>query len=302
MFVMQASDPTLYCISAWNPLGVAQPHQQQQLARLARVDTHPAKGLLLERATGLQLLKSWPEGQQQHSDSVAVDWQQHVRNMGLQQGRQCVVPDVSRMQPAAMTAFSGTGGTSTASDASDAAAPDAVADAVDGQRAEDSAPNAASSNTGGSSSDVDTAEPDSLLQFKSDLIEGGVMSEAGPDGGVVDEEAAEGPEVVASNLAAPADAADTPHATDSAAAGQSAAPGQQQLVRSVWQGRDVSHMLEANYGHWLHQVSWHAAWCWVSKATNLQHCQDFSSHVHMHPRFNPTPFLSHPTSLLCSAF
>lgn len=75
--------------------------QQQQhgpstnMARVQRVDTNPGRGWLLGKATGLQLLKTWPQGQD-------MDWQQHIHSMGLQYGQQCIVPDVPRMLPASV--------------------------------------------------------------------------------------------------------------------------------------------------------------------------------------------------------
>lgn len=86
-----ASDPSLYCLSAWNPLGYKQ--QRVSPRRIVRSDFSPGRGWMLSRQMGLQLLAAWPQGE-------GVDWQQHVRSIAVRAGRQCLVPEMPRMVPA----------------------------------------------------------------------------------------------------------------------------------------------------------------------------------------------------------
>jgi hypothetical protein len=86
-----ASDSSLYCLSAWNPVGYKQ--QWVSPRRIVRSDFSPGRGWMLSRDMGLQLLANWPQGE-------AVDWQQHVRSSAVRAGRQCLVPEMPRMVPA----------------------------------------------------------------------------------------------------------------------------------------------------------------------------------------------------------
>ncbi|WIA08825.1 hypothetical protein OEZ85_008247 [Tetradesmus obliquus] len=86
-----ASDPSLYCLSAWNPIGYKQ--QRVSPRRIVRSDFSPGRGWMLSRQMGLQLLAAWPQGE-------GVDWQQHVRSSAVRAGRQCLVPEMPRMVPA----------------------------------------------------------------------------------------------------------------------------------------------------------------------------------------------------------
>jgi hypothetical protein len=91
-----ASDSSLYCLSAWNPVG----HKQQRVSprRIVRSDFSPGRGWMLSRQMGLQLLAAWPQGE-------AVDWQQHVRSSAVRADRQCLVPEMPRMVPAGEAAL-----------------------------------------------------------------------------------------------------------------------------------------------------------------------------------------------------
>jgi hypothetical protein len=92
-----ASDSSLYCLSAWNPVGYKQ--QRVSPRRIVRSDFSPGRGWMLSRQMGLQLLAAWPQGE-------AVDWQQHVRSSAVRGGRQCLAPELPRMVPAGEVDYS----------------------------------------------------------------------------------------------------------------------------------------------------------------------------------------------------
>jgi Mrp family chromosome partitioning ATPase len=199
----------VYCISAWNPLGQQQQHSPStNMARVQRADTNPGRGWLLGKATGLQLLKSWPQVQDK-------DWQKHIHRLGLQYGQQCTVPDVPRMLPASVH------------DTAGGAHIVAVATVSGGDGAtEVEALLPANEQEGGSSS---------------------VPAAVAADAGVVDQQAANAPEVAwASATAAVAD--------DGAKAGGGVPEAGQDQPKSALLGRDLSYLLAPGYKKWLHQV------------------------------------------------
>jgi len=240
--VLQASDPTLYCVSAWNPMGSCHQHPLQQQdhnhhnrcsSRLLRSDVNPGRGWLLGRATGLQLLNAWSQGQQ-------LDWQQHIHSMGTQYGRQCIVPEAPRMLPAAV--HDTAAGAHIVTAAGDV---NVAGSAVDNEAAgavrlpEHSAVQqpASGKDTG--------AGKHQAAALTTGVADGG---EGLDQDGVVDHDAESAPAVAWQPAA---DGNDTPAAL--AAAGQQAA-AQGQFPRSSWLGRDVSHMLAQPYRRRLHKV------------------------------------------------
>lgn len=220
---MQGSDTSVYCISAWNSLGQQQHLQlhSSRMTRVHRVDTNPGRGWLLGKATGLQLLKTWPQEQ-------TMDWQQHIHSMGLQYGQQCVVPDVSRMVPAA------------------------VHDTADAAHIVGAGPAAA--DAAGTAAEGEALLPAHEIFDSRRSSSSSSSTAAAADAGAVDQEAANAPE------AAWATAAEAAGKGSAVAAGaDTAMKGQEavvhgQHVRSAWLGRDMSYLMAAGYKKWLHQV------------------------------------------------
>jgi hypothetical protein len=162
----------------------------------------------LGKATGLQLLKTWPQLQD-------MDWQQHIHSMGLQYGQQCIVPDVPRMLPASVH--------DTAAGAHIVAV--ATASGADG------------------ATEVQALLPANEQESDSSSVPSAVAADAG----VVDQQAANAPEVAwASATAAVAD--------DVAKAGGRSPEAVQGQPKYSWLGRDMSHLLAPGYRKWLQQV------------------------------------------------
>ncbi|KAF6259267.1 GNT-I family-domain-containing protein [Scenedesmus sp. NREL 46B-D3] len=65
-----ASDSSLYCLSAWNPVG----HKQQRVSprRIVRSDINPGRGWMLTRQMGSQLLATWPQGEASAGSSTCA--------------------------------------------------------------------------------------------------------------------------------------------------------------------------------------------------------------------------------------
>ncbi|EGD75793.1 histidine-rich glycoprotein [Salpingoeca rosetta] len=83
------SDPTLYCISAWNDQGYT--HSTGDVTRLYRVETMPGLGWLLSRRLYKQELEPrWP------GPDKLWDWDMWMRMNENRKDRECIVPDVSR--------------------------------------------------------------------------------------------------------------------------------------------------------------------------------------------------------------
>lgn len=209
-------------------------HHNRCSSHLLRSDVNPGRGWLLRRATGLQLLKAWPQGQQ-------LDWQQHIHSMGARYGQQCIVPDAPRMLPAAV--HDTAAGAHIVTAAGDI---DAAGSAVDSEAAGGAVrlrehgvlqQPAAGKNTG--------AGKHQAAAVMTGVADGG---EGPGQDGVVDHDAESAPAVAWQPAA---DGSDTPAAL--AAAGQQAAV-QGQSHGSSWLGRDVSHMLAQPYRRRLHKV------------------------------------------------
>ena len=83
------TDPSLYCISAWNDQGYEHSSKDEQL--VYRIETMPGLGWLLSR----RLYKSELEGQWPSPDQ-AHDWDMWIRTKAIRKGRECLIPDVSR--------------------------------------------------------------------------------------------------------------------------------------------------------------------------------------------------------------
>lgn len=263
---VQDSDPTLSCISAWNPLAQQhQHHSRHNMARLQRVDTNPGHGWLISRATGLQLINTWPRA------TPDFDLQQHIHAMGLQYGQQCVVPDVARMVPAAVH--------DTGEAAHIVGAPDAAAEGGDSvnskaaggevlvsARGDDS--RSSSRSSGGSLALSDSSEQKSETDTESEVDNdgstyGSMYGSTGKglpeDIGAVDQDAAEAPAVAwapAADAEPAAAAAAAAHHTGTGDSVSEAGAQQQdeEVAQSVWLGRDLSHLMASGYRQWLHQV------------------------------------------------
>lgn len=83
------SDPSLYCVSAWNDQGYENSCQDETL--LYRVETMPGLGWMLKRSLFKNELEmQWPDPEQQW------DWDMWMRHKDIRKGRECIIPDVSR--------------------------------------------------------------------------------------------------------------------------------------------------------------------------------------------------------------
>lgn len=83
------TDPTLYCISAWNDQGYA--HTVGDPSAVYRVETMPGLGWLLSRRLWEGELKSkW------FGPDKLWDWDMWMRMPEQRKGRECIIPDTSR--------------------------------------------------------------------------------------------------------------------------------------------------------------------------------------------------------------
>ncbi|EQB77442.1 protein O-linked-mannose beta-1,2-N-acetylglucosaminyltransferase 1 isoform 7 [Camelus ferus] len=82
-------DDSLYCISAWNDQGYE--HTAEDPALLYRVETMPGLGWVLRRSLYKEELEpKWP------TPEKLWDWDMWMRMPEQRQGRECIIPDVSR--------------------------------------------------------------------------------------------------------------------------------------------------------------------------------------------------------------
>merc|ERR1719429_29380 len=83
------TDPTLYCVSAWNDQGYE--HTSADPSQVYRVETMPGLGWMLKRSlyTG-ELEPRWP------IPDKTWDWDMWMRLPEIRRGRECLIPDVSR--------------------------------------------------------------------------------------------------------------------------------------------------------------------------------------------------------------
>lgn len=82
-------DKSIYCISAWNDQGYE--HTSQDPGLLYRVETMPGLGWILKRSLYKDELEpKWP------TPEKLWDWDMWMRLPDIRQGRECIVPDVSR--------------------------------------------------------------------------------------------------------------------------------------------------------------------------------------------------------------
>ncbi|KAF2365653.1 Glycosyl transferase family 13 [Trinorchestia longiramus] len=83
------TDPTLYCVSAWNDQGYE--HTSGDPALLYRVETMPGLGWMLKRSLYKEELEAkWP------TPEKMWDWDMWMRLPEVRKSRECIVPDVSR--------------------------------------------------------------------------------------------------------------------------------------------------------------------------------------------------------------
>lgn len=78
------TDPSLYCISAWNDNGIAS--LSLNASRLYRTDFFPGLGWMLTRNLWNELQPKWP----------AMFWDDWMRSPEQTLGRQCIRPEISR--------------------------------------------------------------------------------------------------------------------------------------------------------------------------------------------------------------
>jgi len=83
------SDPTVYCISAWNDHGYE--HACGDPSLVQRVETMPGLGWVLKRSLyETELAPNWPASEKRW------DWDMWMRQPSNRKGRECLYPDVSR--------------------------------------------------------------------------------------------------------------------------------------------------------------------------------------------------------------
>lgn len=80
------SDPTLWCVSAWNDNGKLGLIQQDASHLLHRTDFFPGLGWMLTKNTWIELASKWPP-------SYWDDW---IRQPEQRKGRACIRPEISR--------------------------------------------------------------------------------------------------------------------------------------------------------------------------------------------------------------
>ncbi|XP_045133320.1 protein O-linked-mannose beta-1,2-N-acetylglucosaminyltransferase 1-like [Portunus trituberculatus] len=83
-----ASDSTLYCVSAWNDLARDDSGGDPKL--VMRSETMAGLGWLLSRKVYQDVITKWP------THDKFADWDMWMRLPEVQQGRECLVPEVSR--------------------------------------------------------------------------------------------------------------------------------------------------------------------------------------------------------------
>ncbi|XP_071846962.1 protein O-linked-mannose beta-1,2-N-acetylglucosaminyltransferase 1-like isoform X2 [Apostichopus japonicus] len=84
-----SEDESLYCISAWNDQGYE--HTSDDSALLYRVETMPGLGWAVKKSLyKTELEPKWP------TPEKLWDWDMWMRHPDIRQGRECVIPDVSR--------------------------------------------------------------------------------------------------------------------------------------------------------------------------------------------------------------
>jgi hypothetical protein len=83
-------DPSLWCVSAWNDLGFQTMVQSQ--SRVFRTGYFPGLGWMIKRQLWVdELSKVWP-------NAATTGWDHWMRLDGVSKGRECVVPEVSRVR------------------------------------------------------------------------------------------------------------------------------------------------------------------------------------------------------------
>jgi len=80
-------DSTLWCISAWNDVGMASAFSDQ--CRLTRTSYFPGLGFLLTRQAWLRLRTLWPV-------APTMGWDYWMRVAFRKEGKECIIPEVSR--------------------------------------------------------------------------------------------------------------------------------------------------------------------------------------------------------------
>jgi len=82
-------DSSIYCISAWNDQGYE--HTSGDPSKIYRVETMPGLGWILKRSLYKDELEPrWP------APDKTWDWDMWMRLSDVRQGRECIIPDVSR--------------------------------------------------------------------------------------------------------------------------------------------------------------------------------------------------------------
>ena len=83
------TDPTLYCVSAWNDQGYE--HTSGDPSAVYRVETMPGLGWMLKRSLySGELEPRWP------TPDKTWDWDMWMRLPEIRKGRECLIPDMSR--------------------------------------------------------------------------------------------------------------------------------------------------------------------------------------------------------------
>jgi alpha-1,3-mannosyl-glycoprotein beta-1,2-N-acetylglucosaminyltransferase len=78
------SDPTVFCISAWNDNG--REHLVSDSEAFYRTDFFPGLGWMLSRTFWREISKKWPQ----------TFWDDWIRNPAVRKGRACIRPEISR--------------------------------------------------------------------------------------------------------------------------------------------------------------------------------------------------------------
>uniref|UniRef100_A0A0N5AZE7 Alpha-1,3-mannosyl-glycoprotein 2-beta-N-acetylglucosaminyltransferase n=1 Tax=Syphacia muris TaxID=451379 RepID=A0A0N5AZE7_9BILA len=80
------SDPTIWCISAWNDNGATDITDRNRVEQLYRTDFFPGLGWMLTRELWRELSASWPEAY----------WDDWLRQQRIRKNRVCIRPEISR--------------------------------------------------------------------------------------------------------------------------------------------------------------------------------------------------------------
>lgn len=80
------SDPTIWCISAWNDNGANDIIDRNRVEQLYRTDFFPGLGWMLTKELWQELSPSWPEAY----------WDDWLRQKDVRKNRVCIRPEVSR--------------------------------------------------------------------------------------------------------------------------------------------------------------------------------------------------------------